>query len=201
MQIRLFDETARLCSAAELFQRTGTGLTVLRTFRLLRILKLVRFLPALRHQLVVMLRTMDNVATFFALLCLFIFIFRFSPTSLSVSVLTDIPYAYRYFFHLDVQIWTSLNLRIFFIQFYTILDNFTYIFWNNTGTEGVILHFDKSIFLSIYFAPPPPRDTELISSPGLSWLRWNFTEFPTKQRNSNHLCLLQQVIANSSPLI
>ena len=155
MQIRLFDETARLCSAAELFQRTGTGLTVLRTFRLLRILKLVRFLPALRHQLVVMLRTMDNVATFFALLCLFIFIFRFSPTSLSVSVLTDIPYAYRYFFHLDVQIWTSLNLRIFFIQFYTILDNFTYIFWNNTGTEGVILHFDKSIFLSIYFAPPP----------------------------------------------
>ena len=38
---------------------------------------MVRFLPNLRRQLVVMLRTMDNVAVFFALLMLFIFIFRF----------------------------------------------------------------------------------------------------------------------------
>jgi hypothetical protein len=37
---------------------------------------LFRFLPNLRRQLVVMLRTMDNVAVFFALLMLFIFIFR-----------------------------------------------------------------------------------------------------------------------------
>ena len=55
---------------------SSAGLSVLRTFRLLRILKLVRFLPNLRRQLVVMLRTMDNVAVFFALLMLFIFIFR-----------------------------------------------------------------------------------------------------------------------------
>jgi hypothetical protein len=54
----------------------SSGLSVLRTFRLLRILKLVRFLPNLRRQLVVMLRTMDNVAVFFGLLMLFIFIFR-----------------------------------------------------------------------------------------------------------------------------
>lgn len=54
----------------------GSGISVLRTFRLLRILKLVRFLPNLRRQLVVMLRTMDNVAVFFGLLMLFIFIFR-----------------------------------------------------------------------------------------------------------------------------
>ena len=51
-------------------------MSVLRTFRLLRILKLVRFMPALRYQLVVMLRTMDNVTVFFGLLVLFIFIFR-----------------------------------------------------------------------------------------------------------------------------
>ncbi|WAQ95507.1 CAC1H-like protein [Mya arenaria] len=38
--------------------------------RLLRILKLVRFMPALQRQLIVMLRTMDNVATFFALFVL-----------------------------------------------------------------------------------------------------------------------------------
>ena len=55
---------------------SGSSLSVLRTFRLLRILKLVRFMPQLRRQLFVMLRTMDNVAIFFSLLVLFIFIFR-----------------------------------------------------------------------------------------------------------------------------
>ena len=55
----------------------ASGLSVLRTFRLLRILKLVRFLPNLRRQLIVMLKTMDNVAVFFGLLSLFIFIFRY----------------------------------------------------------------------------------------------------------------------------
>ena len=54
----------------------GLGLSVLRTFRLLRIIKLVRFLPNLQRSLVVMLRTMDNVAVFFGMLMLFIFIFR-----------------------------------------------------------------------------------------------------------------------------
>ena len=49
---------------------------MLRSFRLLRVLKLVRFLPSLKYQLLIMLKTMDNVATFFALLILFIFIFR-----------------------------------------------------------------------------------------------------------------------------
>ncbi|VDM26805.1 unnamed protein product [Toxocara canis] len=63
-------------SVLELFQEGKGGLSVLRTFRLLRILKLVRFMPALRYQLVVMLRTMDNVTVFFGLLVLFIFIFR-----------------------------------------------------------------------------------------------------------------------------
>jgi hypothetical protein len=53
----------------------SSGVSVLRTFRLLRILKLVRFMPALRRQLIIMLKTIDNVATFFSLLCLFIFIF------------------------------------------------------------------------------------------------------------------------------
>lgn len=70
------------CSVVELGQsylgegQGSSGLSVLRTFRLLRILKLVRFMPNLRRQLFVMLRTMDNVAIFFSLLILFIFIFR-----------------------------------------------------------------------------------------------------------------------------
>lgn len=72
----VFDGTIVILSLLELFEEHGSGLSVLRTFRLLRILKLVRFMPALRRQLVIMLRTIDNVAVFFALLLLFIFIFR-----------------------------------------------------------------------------------------------------------------------------
>ncbi|XP_052765335.1 voltage-dependent T-type calcium channel subunit alpha-1I-like isoform X3 [Mya arenaria] len=72
----LFDGIIVILSLVELMnQDGGSGLSVLRTFRLLRILKLVRFMPALQRQLIVMLRTMDNVATFFALLLLFMFIF------------------------------------------------------------------------------------------------------------------------------
>ncbi|XP_065341308.1 voltage-dependent T-type calcium channel subunit alpha-1G-like isoform X4 [Cloeon dipterum] len=77
----VFDGIIVVLSVVELCQtflgsREGSsGLSVLRTFRLLRILKLVRFMPNLRRQLFVMLRTMDNVAVFFALLILFIFIF------------------------------------------------------------------------------------------------------------------------------
>jgi voltage-dependent calcium channel T type alpha-1G len=77
----VFDGIIVILSGIELFQRflgqshTDSGLSVLRTFRLLRILKLVRFMPNLRRQLFVMLRTMDNVAVFFSLLILFIFIF------------------------------------------------------------------------------------------------------------------------------
>ncbi|CAI4233228.1 unnamed protein product [Auanema sp. JU1783] len=71
----LFDGSIVVLSVLELFQEGKGGLSVLRTFRLLRILKLVRFMPALRYQLVVMLRTMDNVTVFFGLLVLFIFIF------------------------------------------------------------------------------------------------------------------------------
>jgi len=71
----------------ELAQEGASGLSVLRTFRLLRILKLVRFMPALQYQLVVMLKTMDSVATFCALLVLFIFIFRSAlPSRFTLSV-------------------------------------------------------------------------------------------------------------------
>lgn len=65
-------------SVWEIIGQADGGLSVLRTFRLLRVLKLVRFLPALRRQLVVLMKTMDNVATFCMLLMLFIFTFRYN---------------------------------------------------------------------------------------------------------------------------
>ncbi|XP_068606816.1 voltage-dependent T-type calcium channel subunit alpha-1H-like [Brachionichthys hirsutus] len=70
-----FDSIIVIISVWELAGEAEGGLSVLRTFRLLRVLKLVRFLPALRRQLVVLMKTMDNVATFSMLLMLFIFIF------------------------------------------------------------------------------------------------------------------------------
>jgi len=68
----------------EIIGQSDGGLSVLRTFRLLRVLKLVRFMPALRRQLVVLMKTMDNVATFCMLLMLFIFIFRWGGSFLAV---------------------------------------------------------------------------------------------------------------------
>ncbi|XP_035390987.1 voltage-dependent T-type calcium channel subunit alpha-1H [Electrophorus electricus] len=71
----IFDLIIVIISVWEIMGQADGGLSVLRTFRLLRVLKLVRFLPALRRQLVVLMKTMDNVATFCMLLMLFIFIF------------------------------------------------------------------------------------------------------------------------------
>ncbi|XP_056626060.1 voltage-dependent T-type calcium channel subunit alpha-1H [Triplophysa dalaica] len=71
----IFDGIIVIISVCELVGQAEGGFSVLRTFRLLRVLKLVRFLPALRRQLVVLMKTMDNVATFCMLLMLFIFIF------------------------------------------------------------------------------------------------------------------------------
>uniref|UniRef100_A0A8C9VZE3 Calcium voltage-gated channel subunit alpha1 H n=1 Tax=Scleropages formosus TaxID=113540 RepID=A0A8C9VZE3_SCLFO len=71
----IFDGIIVIISVWEILSQAEGGLSVLRTFRLLRVLKLVRFLPALRRQLVVLMKTMDNVATFCMLLMLFIFIF------------------------------------------------------------------------------------------------------------------------------
>ncbi|KFM60665.1 Voltage-dependent T-type calcium channel subunit alpha-1H, partial [Stegodyphus mimosarum] len=51
----VFDSVIVVLSLVELCQSSGSGLSVLRTFRLLRILKLVRFMPALRRQLIIML--------------------------------------------------------------------------------------------------------------------------------------------------
>ncbi|KAF6123394.1 calcium voltage-gated channel subunit alpha1 H [Phyllostomus discolor] len=71
----IFDSIIVVISVWEIIGQADGGLSVLRTFRLLRVLKLVRFMPALRRQLVVLMKTMDNVATFCMLLMLFIFIF------------------------------------------------------------------------------------------------------------------------------
>uniref|UniRef100_A0A4W5NSF4 Calcium channel, voltage-dependent, T type, alpha 1G subunit n=1 Tax=Hucho hucho TaxID=62062 RepID=A0A4W5NSF4_9TELE len=79
----IFDGIIVVISVWEIVGQQGGGLSVLRTFRLMRVLKLVRFMPALQRQLVVLMKTMDNVATFCMLLMLFIFIFRF-PLSLTL---------------------------------------------------------------------------------------------------------------------
>ncbi|CAF1073951.1 unnamed protein product [Rotaria sordida] len=71
----VFDGGIIVISLIELYGTKTSGLSVLRTFRLLRVLKLVRFMPTLRRQLVVLLKTLDSVAAFLLLLLLFVFIF------------------------------------------------------------------------------------------------------------------------------
>ncbi|KAG7252545.1 hypothetical protein CRUP_035658 [Coryphaenoides rupestris] len=53
----IFDSIIVIISVWEIVGQADGGLSVLRTFRLLRVLKLVRFLPALRRQLVFSLQT------------------------------------------------------------------------------------------------------------------------------------------------
>ena len=60
-------------SIVELTGDGESGVSVLRTFRLMRVFKLVRFLPALQKQISVMIETLDSVMTFLALLTIFIF--------------------------------------------------------------------------------------------------------------------------------
>ena len=75
--MNLFDGFIVFISIFEITADAGaSGISVLRTFRLLRIFKAFRFIPTLKRQIVVMVKTLDNVATFGCLLLLFIFIFR-----------------------------------------------------------------------------------------------------------------------------
>ncbi|CAF1490715.1 unnamed protein product [Adineta ricciae] len=73
--LNIFDCTIVIISLVELYGAQNSGLSVLRTFRLLRVLKLAQFTPTLRKQFLVMMKTLDNVATFLLLLLLFVFIF------------------------------------------------------------------------------------------------------------------------------
>lgn len=59
----------------EVFVPSGAGFNVLRSFRLMRLFKLARYLPTMQKQLLVMLRTLDSVLNFLLLLGLFIFMF------------------------------------------------------------------------------------------------------------------------------
>lgn len=69
----VFDGAIVIISIVELAGSNQGGVSVLRTFRLMRIFKLVRFLPTLQKQIQVMLETLDSVMTFLGLLTIFIF--------------------------------------------------------------------------------------------------------------------------------
>ncbi|XP_046854592.1 voltage-dependent T-type calcium channel subunit alpha-1G-like [Xenia sp. Carnegie-2017] len=70
----LFDGVIVIVSFMDILADSDTsGLSVMRSFRVLRIFKLVRFMPELQRQLAVMVRTLDNVMSFLALLALFVF--------------------------------------------------------------------------------------------------------------------------------
>lgn len=72
---RIFDGTIVILSIVELTTGGGGGLSVLRTFRLVRVFRLISFLPALQRQLGVMLQTVMEVSAFLLLLFLFMYIY------------------------------------------------------------------------------------------------------------------------------
>jgi hypothetical protein len=76
-----FIQGFNVCDAAivvmgclEVFVTSGS-LSSLRSFRLLRMFKLARYLPTMQSQLTVMMKSLDSVMTFLLLLFLFIFMF------------------------------------------------------------------------------------------------------------------------------
>ncbi len=74
--VNIFDALIVAISIFELISGSeSSGVSVFRTFRLLRLLKLFSFIRTLRRQILIMVKTLDNVATFFLLLFLFMFIF------------------------------------------------------------------------------------------------------------------------------
>ncbi len=74
--LNMFDFLIVAISIFEVFSDANTsGISVLRTFRLLRLVKLFRFIKTLKRQIVVMVKTLDSVATFCLLVLLFMFIF------------------------------------------------------------------------------------------------------------------------------
>lgn len=72
---RIFDGIIVIVSNIELFTGGSGGLSVLRTFRLVRVFRLISFLPALQRQLGVLLQTVLDVSAFMLLMFLFMYIF------------------------------------------------------------------------------------------------------------------------------
>jgi len=71
----VFDGTIVIMSVLEVFLGGSTGLSVLRSFRLVRVFRMARFLPGLQRQLLIMLNTLTEVISFLVILFLFIFIY------------------------------------------------------------------------------------------------------------------------------
>ncbi|ELK28446.1 Voltage-dependent T-type calcium channel subunit alpha-1H, partial [Myotis davidii] len=145
----IFDGVIVVISVWEIIGQADGGLSVLRTFRLLRVLKLVRFMPALRRQLVVLMKTMDNVATFCMLLMLFIFIFSILGMHLfgcKFSLKTDTGDTVPDRKNFDSLLWAIV----------TVFQILTQEDWNVVLYNGMA---STSSWAALYFVGSRPRGT------------------------------------------
>ncbi|CAF1448046.1 unnamed protein product, partial [Didymodactylos carnosus] len=68
----IFDGLIAIISLTEIYQ---SNISALRAFRMLRIFRLISFLPGIKRQIAIMVKTINDVAVFFLFLMLFIFMF------------------------------------------------------------------------------------------------------------------------------
>lgn len=116
--LNIFDSLIVAIGIFEIFSSSdNSGISVLRTFRLIRILKVFRMVKTLRRQILVMVKTLDSVATFGCILLLFIFIFRF--------VLIELKYFFCFFLFNYLFVWftSTLGMHLFGCKFYDIDEN------------------------------------------------------------------------------
>jgi len=73
--MNLFDAFIVTASIVELVMGGGGVLSVLRTFRLMRIFKIVRFLPGLQRQMIVIIASVGQMGNFCLILLLYMFIY------------------------------------------------------------------------------------------------------------------------------
>eukprot|EP00794_Sanderia_malayensis_P008910 gene8910-9862_t len=133
----IFDCLIVVLSVAELLANDRTrssNVIVLRSLRLLRIFKLVR---PMRHQMLVMIRTMSSVMTFFALLFLFMFTF---------AILGMHLFGGRFVFNGETS---RSNFDSFILAMVTVFQILTQEDWNLVMYDG--MRATKHKWAALYF--------------------------------------------------
>lgn len=126
--------------------KTGSAVTALRAFRLLRVFKLAKTWKRFELLLETMANTLKDVATFSILLFLFIFIF----TLLGMEL-----FAHKVKFDRDTDQVDSVNGESHSVNFDSFINSFSHVFieLTNDGSSAIYYNFYRAVdsFQSIVY--------------------------------------------------